>query len=129
MTDPAAAIPRSVDVIVCRGCCCGRWEKHRSCDHAAQLDAIHAAVASIPGARLSVTGCLDVCRESNLVAFRDWRLSPPAVTWLGGILSVQDTAALVRYLSSGGRLPSRLRSRRIQVERPFPQDFEAGPDS
>jgi hypothetical protein len=114
-----------VDVVVCRGCCCGTRRKHPACDHDAQLDAIRAAVAAIPGARLRVTGCLDFCRHSNLVGMRDWRRPEPAVTWLGEMLAESDTAALVRYLGSGGRLPGRLGRRRVCLERPFPPDFEA----
>jgi hypothetical protein len=120
----ATAIRRSVDVVVCRGCCCGTRRKHASCDHDGQLDAIQRAVAVIPGARFQVTGCLDLCRHSNVVGIRDWRGPEATVTWLGEVLASSDTAALVQYLGSGRRLPGRLQRRHVCPERPFPHDFD-----
>jgi hypothetical protein len=123
----AVTVPcRSVDVVVCRGCCCGTARKHPSCDHGVQLHTLVVAVATIPGARLRVTGCLDVCRHSNVVAIRDWRGPEPTVLWLGGLLAPSDTGELVELLRCGGAVPGRLRRRRVCPERPFPGDFEVG---
>jgi hypothetical protein len=70
---------------------------------------VEAAVADIPGARLRVVGCLDLCRYSNVIGVRDWRVPEPVVTWLGRMVAPSDTAALLGFLRSGGPLPGPLR--------------------
>jgi predicted metal-binding protein len=87
-----------VDVVLCRGCCCGT-DKHPDTDHEAQLSAIRAAAQALPGTRLLVANCLSRCDYSNVVVVRHRPTDGKRRTvWLGGILAEPDTTALCSFL-------------------------------
>jgi hypothetical protein len=115
-----AAPDAVLEVVVCRGCCCGSLRKHPGADHRAQVEALAAGLAAIPGSRLRLTGCLDLCRNSNVIGVSDGRSGQRSVAWFGGMLLRSDTEALVRFLTAGGALPLELHRRRLAPVRPFP---------
>jgi (2Fe-2S) ferredoxin len=88
---------------VCRGCCCGTPGKHPDVDHAWQLGRLRAAVATT--GRLRVSGCLDLCDDSNVVV-----VCPSAVgrrtgarpVWLVDILDDQLITEIVEWIGAGG---------------------------
>ena len=85
---------------VCRGCCCGRPEKHPGTDHRAQLEAFRAA-----GARVRVVDCLDACERSNVVVVSptpEGRATGARPVWLGAVLDDDRTADVVRWVDAGG---------------------------
>ncbi len=95
--------PRTADVpmlTVCRGCCCGRTEKHPEVDHRAQLDALTRT-----GARVRVVDCLDSCERSNVVVVSPspaGRAVGARPVWLGGVLAPDTTAELAQWVAAGG---------------------------
>lgn len=109
MDDSAARL--TATLLVCRGCCCGTEEKHPDIDHDAQLDLLREAVAHLDGARVRVTDCLGPCERSNVVAVRHRDTTRPGIrvgtTWLGGLLSPQDTTKLTDWLTNGAVLDHR----------------------
>ncbi|KQS59709.1 hypothetical protein ASG36_01245 [Geodermatophilus sp. Leaf369] len=92
--------PEEPTLTVCRGCCCGRTEKHPEVDHRAQLSALQAT-----GVRVRVVDCLDACERSNVVvvspspAGRDAGARP---VWLGGVLDVETTTEVAEWVRAGG---------------------------
>lgn len=99
---PCAAGPApGCTVTVCRGCCCGTRGKHPEVDHDRQLGRLRAEV---PG-RLRVSGCLDLCDDSNVVV-----VCPSAVgrrtgarpVWLVDILDDRLVTEIVQWVRAGG---------------------------
>jgi hypothetical protein len=91
-----------VDVLVCRGCCCGT-DKHPGADHAAQLAHLREAVADTPDARLLVADCLGACENSNVVLLhRRGATSGRRRLWFGQVLEGEDTAAMCAWIRQGG---------------------------
>jgi hypothetical protein len=94
-------VTAGVDVLVCRGCCCGSATKHPGVDHEGQLAAFIEAVNSVPGARLVVTECLGPCEQANVVVVRargrraDGRRIAPV--WFGNVVGYPLTAALCAW--------------------------------
>lgn len=132
---PSATPPAlsGVDVVLCRGCCCGNPAKHPGTDHEQQAAALAAAVAGVPGARLVTTNCLGPCELANVVVIRRRAPGPGAARkpplWLGSVSDPADTAALSRWIQaigSSGRtnpeadaeLPARLADLRIPAPGP-----------
>ena len=118
-----------LDVVLCRGCCCGT-DKHPDIDHQRQLDTVAAAVETLPAARMVVADCLNRCDFSNVAVVRH----RPAgggkrrTFWLGDMLEETDTAELCRFLTDLSErerdpegypvpLPARLERRRIDSPR------------
>lgn len=85
---------------MCRGCCCGTLGKHPDTDHDGQLVMLRELAATLPGARLSVLGCMGLCQYSNLVVVRP--ASGAGLVWLGGMLDAQVIEELCQWLRSGG---------------------------
>ncbi|GAA1256370.1 hypothetical protein GCM10009665_53540 [Kitasatospora nipponensis] len=106
--DPAR--PPGVDVIVCRGCCCGSATKRPGTDHAGQLAALGAAVESLPDAKLLVTECLGPCEVANVVVVRSRGRLPgeprTGPLWFGNLTDPADTAELCDWVRRLGRRPS-----------------------
>lgn len=91
-----------VDVLVCRGCCCGT-DKHPDAGHATQLDHLREAVADAPSARLFVADCLGACENSNVVLLRRRGASAGRRRlWFGQVLESEDTAAMCVWIRQGG---------------------------
>lgn len=90
----------TVDVLVCRGCCCGS-QKHPEVDHDAQVAALEAAVTRTAGARLRVVDCLLTCDRSNVVLVRGAARGSRPV-WLGGMVTELRTKALCDWIEAGG---------------------------
>ncbi|SCX50117.1 hypothetical protein SAMN03159343_2343 [Klenkia marina] len=85
---------------VCRGCCCGRAEKHPELDHRAQLEAFRRG-----GAKVRVVDCLDACERSNVVVVSptpEGRKAGARPQWLGGILDAERTADVLQWVADGG---------------------------
>ncbi|SDO77310.1 hypothetical protein SAMN05660199_02569 [Klenkia soli] len=85
---------------VCRGCCCGRVEKHPGTDHRAQLTALQRGTA-----RVRVVDCLDACERSNVVVVSPspaGRAAGARPVWLGGVLDEETTADVLRWVADGG---------------------------
>ncbi|MFI9275762.1 (2Fe-2S) ferredoxin domain-containing protein [Kitasatospora sp. NPDC052896] len=99
---PDPRTPPTVDIVLCRGCCCGNAAKRPDVDHEAQLAALSATADSLAHVRLRTTDCLGPCEQANVVVVRsharqpDGRRSRPL--WLGGLTSADDTAALCEWL-------------------------------
>jgi hypothetical protein len=90
-------------VTVCRGCCCGTPAKHPDVDHARQLRRLCTGVGARD--RVRVSGCLDLCDESNVVV-----VSPSVAArrrgarpvWLAEILDDRSIDAILRWVGTGG---------------------------
>jgi hypothetical protein len=85
---------------VCRGCCCGRAEKHPGTDHGAQLDAFRAG-----GATVRVVDCLDACERSNVVVVSPspaGRAAGARPQWVGGVLEQEITQDVLQWVADGG---------------------------
>ncbi|WP_235564926.1 hypothetical protein [Modestobacter sp. Leaf380] len=92
--------PATPMLTVCRGCCCGRTEKHPDVDHRAQLETLQRA-----GARVRVVDCLDACERSNVVVVSPTpagRAAGARPVWLGGVLDEETTAEVVQWVADGG---------------------------
>ena len=120
MTDPDT--DQFVSILMCRGCCCGRSEKHPATDHGRQVEVLSALVAAHPRASLEVVGCLGVCRYSNVVVLARWTRAAWRVDWLGGILEPEDLDDLARVLERPFPLPPRLARRCFVPPRPAPAE-------
>jgi len=109
MSQVTAARTAAVDVVVCRGCCCGSSAKRPGTDHAEQLSALTEAVHGLPAARLVVTDCLGPCEYANVVVVRphgrhpDGRRSGPV--WFGNVTEASDTAELCAWVAEISRDP------------------------
>jgi hypothetical protein len=90
-------------VTVCRGCCCGRPEKNSAVDHTGQLDRLRQGLDAT--ATLRLTGCLDVCEQSNVIIVQPsakGRAAGGRPVWLG---LVHDTGAIediTTWIAAGG---------------------------
>ena len=93
---------RSLEVTVCRGCCCGSADKHPEVDHQAQVKALRAA-AQRAGGRLRVADCLDKCEVSNVVVVRPRGAAKPV--WFGRVLVEDDLEALAGWVAEGATGP------------------------
>ncbi|WP_045299696.1 hypothetical protein [Saccharothrix sp. ST-888] len=127
-----AARTAAVDVLLCRGCCCGSAAKRPGTDHPGQLSALAEAVEDLPAANLVVTDCLGPCELANVVVVRTRGRLPgerrTAPVWFGNVTDPSDTADLcawVRQLGLGvervphdGPLPAALESLRIPTPGP-----------
>lgn len=95
------ASAEGASVTVCRDCCCGQLRKHPEYDHDAQLEFFRAEVDSF----VRVSRCLALCKESNVVV-----VSPSSAArrggarpvWLGGVLEMELTRAVVDWANAGG---------------------------
>lgn len=98
MTPDGALRPATrLCVLMCRDCCCGTERKHPEIDHAAQERALRDAAAA-SGSRVIRTRCLGVCERSNVVIVKAARTT----FWFGNVLTPEDTAAVTRFIRSGG---------------------------
>jgi hypothetical protein len=87
-----------VDLVVCRGCCCGT-DKHPDVDSAAHLAEIHETAAALPNTRVLVADCLNRCDFSNVVAVRHRPAQgKPRTLWLGGMLEDADISTLRTFV-------------------------------
>lgn len=86
-------------MLVCRGCCCGTIDKHPETDHRGQLAILQELTEAMPGAQLSVLGCLGHCEHSNLVVVRPF--SGAGLVWFAKMLDTEVTEELCRWLRSG----------------------------
>ncbi|GAB2720143.1 hypothetical protein GCM10010442_46650 [Kitasatospora kifunensis] len=127
--DPRTPLPpATVDVVLCRGCCCGSPAKHPDVDHEAQLSQLAAAADDLAHVRLRTTDCLGPCERANVVVIRsharqsDGRRTRPL--WLGNLTTTEDTAALCDWLrqpaaeDGPASLPARLKALRIPAPGP-----------
>lgn len=92
--------PQEPTLTVCRGCCCGRVEKHPGVDHRAQLAALQET-----GVRVRVVDCLDACERSNVVVVSPspaGRAAGARPVWLGGVLEGETTAEVAEWVRAGG---------------------------
>ena len=92
---------RRFTALVCRGCCCGTERKHPDVDHEAQVEVL-AAAARAGGGHCRVVDCIDECWASNVVVVRRSGPHTPTV-WLGGVLTIEQTAAVADWLSAGAQ--------------------------
>jgi hypothetical protein len=92
----------SVTVTVCRDCCCGTARKHPEVDHDEQVSRLREGVAGF--GRVVVSQCLLACDRSNVVVVTPARRTASGVrpVWLSGVLSRQQTQAVVDWVRSGG---------------------------
>ena len=91
-----------LDVVVCRGCCCGT-DKHPDADHEAQLGDLRQAVADTATAQLLVADCLGACEHSNVVLLRRRGAAyGPRRMWFGQVLATDDTEAMCAWIRRGG---------------------------
>lgn len=93
----------SCTVTVCRDCCCGTTRKHPDVDHDAQLAALRLGVAG--AGRLVVSPCLLACERSNVVVVAPApaaRAAGARPVWLTGVLSPEQTDAVVAWVRAGG---------------------------
>jgi hypothetical protein len=99
LTEPA--LGTTCVVTVCRGCCCGTDAKHPGVDHDGHLAALRAA----EGGRVREGQCLAACELSNMVVVNPspaGRAEGGRPTWLGGVLSDDEVALVVRWVEAGG---------------------------
>ncbi|WP_405359168.1 (2Fe-2S) ferredoxin domain-containing protein [Kitasatospora sp. NBC_00085] len=100
-------VTAAVDVVVCRGCCCGTARKRPGTDHEGQLASLAEAVAALPAARLVVTDCLGPCEQANVVVVRprgrlqDGRRARPV--WFGNVTDATGTAELCAWIGEISR--------------------------
>ncbi|MGV9264872.1 (2Fe-2S) ferredoxin domain-containing protein [Kitasatospora sp. NPDC003701] len=100
-------VTAAVDVVVCRGCCCGTARKRPGIDHEGQLAVLAEAVAALPAARLVVTDCLGPCEQANVVVVRphgrteDGRRAGPL--WFGNVTDATETAELCTWIGEISR--------------------------
>ncbi|MCO1577619.1 (2Fe-2S) ferredoxin domain-containing protein [Crossiella sp. SN42] len=99
---------------VCRDCCCGTTRKHPELDHDEQLRRLRE-IAEEHGARVTVSDCLDVCAQSNVVVVQ--RPGGGKPVWLGFVLGEAVLGDLAKWLAAGGPgrapLPETLELHRI----------------
>ena len=97
----------SVTVTVCRDCCCGTARKHPDVDHDAQLGRIREGVAyrGAGSGRLVVSKCLLACERSNVMVVTPGpgaRHQGARPVWLFGVLTEEQTQAVVEWVRAGG---------------------------
>jgi hypothetical protein len=95
----------SVTVTVCRDCCCGTARKHPGFDHDAQLDQLRDGLYDGESGRLVVSQCLLACERSNVVVVTPApgaRNGGARPVWLSGVLSDEQTSAVVEWVRAGG---------------------------
>jgi hypothetical protein len=93
----------SVTVTVCRGCCCGTTSKHPGVDHDGQVGRLRAAAGRQH--RVRVSGCLNVCGESNVVVVQptpEARRGGARPVWLGGVLDGDVESRIAAWVTAGG---------------------------
>lgn len=101
----------AVEVVVCRGCCCGSARKHPDVDHDAHLDRLRSAAAAAPvPTRLRTVDCLSACALSNVVVVR--RHAPrdeggrSSTSWFALVLADDVVDALARWVAAGAPPPA-----------------------
>lgn len=94
-----------VEVLLCRGCCCGTARKHPDTDHQQQERILAAAGSRCPTARVRTVGCLGPCSYSNVVVIRPIGSSGER-TWLGRINTLAQTLSLSAWIEAGADLDS-----------------------
>lgn len=83
-------------VLVCSGCCCGRTDKGKPPVPVDWLKAEWKRLGLLRSVHLTISGCLGPCDLCNVVcvaAAREW-------TWLGGLSTREQYAALVAWASA-----------------------------
>jgi predicted metal-binding protein len=100
-----------VEVLVCRGCCCGSLRKHPDVDHDAQLERLRDAAAAAPvPTRLRTVDCLSACAMSNVVVVR--RRAPrdeggrASTLWFALVLDDEVVDALAGWVAAGAAHPA-----------------------
>ncbi len=103
--------PSVVDVVVCRGCCCGTERKHPDVDHALQGLLLREAALE-NGGTFRYSDCLGPCEHSNVVVVRNRN---SAAQWFGEMLDISLTKTLAEWLVSNAQqpLPQSLAARRF----------------
>jgi hypothetical protein len=97
----------SVNVTVCRDCCCGTVRKHPDVDHEAQLSQLQEALGDGergPG-RLVVSQCLLACERSNVMVVTPApgaRRNGARPVWLSAVLTEEQTYAVAEWVCAGG---------------------------
>ncbi|MGW1147184.1 (2Fe-2S) ferredoxin domain-containing protein [Streptomyces sp. NPDC002454] len=84
-------------VVVCRDCCCGSAKV--PADHAAQLARFQAQTP------VTVSACLDVCDQANVVVVRPsapGRAAGGRPVWLGLVNDPAATEDIVSWVRAGG---------------------------
>lgn len=111
MSDHSSA----VDVVLCRGCCCGTQRKHPDFDHALQGLELREA-AEKTGGKLRYSNCLGPCEHSNVAVVKQ---PEKQALWFGGLLSTDLTDELARWITGQGTLPlpDSLKAQRIPAGR------------
>ncbi|TXS52459.1 (2Fe-2S) ferredoxin domain-containing protein [Streptomyces sp. t39] len=97
-TGSTAAGPVPCRIVVCRDCCCGS-PKVTGVDHDAQTARLRRA------APVSVSDCLDVCDQANVVVVRPsaaGRAAGGRPVWLGLVNDVPATEDVVAWVRAGG---------------------------
>jgi predicted metal-binding protein len=93
----------AVEVLVCRGCCCGSAAEHPDVDHDGHLDRLRRAAAASPvPTRLRTVGCLSACALSNVVVVRRHH---GAADWFALVLEDDVVEALARWVAAGAAHP------------------------
>lgn len=85
-------------VVVCRDCCCGS-PKVKGVDHAAQTERLRRA------APVSVSDCLDVCDQANVIVVRPsaaGRAAGGRPVWLGLVNDAAATEDIAAWVRAGG---------------------------
>ncbi len=80
-------------LILCKGCCCGRTERGRPEVPVERIKAIWQQEKLNQTIQLTVSGCLGPCDVANVALL----LLPPATEWLGGLAGDADYDALIRW--------------------------------
>ncbi|GGF50392.1 hypothetical protein GCM10011519_25430 [Marmoricola endophyticus] len=114
--------------MVCHDCCCGTTTKHPTVDHEAQRHAVRRCASD--RVRVREVECLDECDRSNVVLVRDHRLPRrERDTWLGRLLTSEETDALTRWLTEDGPLPEELTRRRFVHIPPYRRSMFGPPEA
>ncbi|GGO87502.1 (2Fe-2S) ferredoxin domain-containing protein [Wenjunlia tyrosinilytica] len=96
-----------IDVVVCRGCCCGSPDKHPGTDHEGQVRQFEELVAATEGTRLVTSDCLGPCGRANVVVVRGRGVGPGGPRWFGFLHDRADVADLCSWISGLATAPAR----------------------
>ncbi len=95
--------PPHVEVLLCRGCCCGTARKHPNTDHEQQEQILVAAGSRGPTTRVRTVGCLGPCSHSNVVVIRPIGTAGQR-TWIGRVNTLPRTRSLAAWIEAGADL-------------------------
>jgi cobaltochelatase CobN len=80
-------------VVVCKGCCCGRTDKGRPNVTEERLKAVWNSERLLRAIQLTISGCLGPCDVANVVQI----VMPDGIEWFGQLKEAGHYDALIAW--------------------------------